>query len=139
RLETEALLLAGKRGSGAGASPRPGGRVEVDIVHHPAVFSVLEMHLDCVADPHTYKGTRNRAIEGPEPVCCSGVEPSFKLHSLEIDPHRLRRPPRNRRRDVCGVVRDVRYPVDNVDRVDAAAPDSRLMLGRHDMRLSEGG
>ena len=131
RLEGDGLLLSGRRARGAGAAARPGRRVEVDVVHHRAVFVVLQVHFDVVADANANERTGDPPVEGPESVSGIAVETRLQLHGLEIDAHLFGPGSLDRRRKVGRIMGDVRHPLELVHVVEAAAATGRCRGGRH--------
>ena len=66
RLESEYLLLTGRRLQPDRAASRTGRPMEIDRVHHRAVRRVLHVDLDRIAHAHAHERTRHCAVEGPE-------------------------------------------------------------------------
>ena len=89
-LKVKPFSVAGIGHRGDAAAARTGHRVEVDIVLHPAVFVVLERHLDGVADPHPHEGSRHLAVEGPVAVGGAVGEIGDALDRVELDADDLR-------------------------------------------------
>ena len=83
RLEGNGLLGAGIGLREFSPASRSGGRVEIDRMDHDAILTVLEAHLDRVANAHPYEGTGNFAVEGPIVVRRFVVELADKLDSLQ--------------------------------------------------------
>ena len=79
------------------------------------------MHLDGVADAYAHERPRHASVEGPELVGGLLVEPGLDLDGLEIDPHRLRGAPGDRRRKVGGVPSNVGHALEGVDVVEPVA------------------
>ncbi len=78
--------------------------MEIHVVRHPAVFGVLKVALDSVADPHTDEGIRHTAIEGPEGERAVGAQMSFELNRFEIDTYCHLLPPGDRWWDISRIV-----------------------------------
>ena len=88
---------------------RTGGGLEVDRVQHGAAVSILQVHLDRIADADAQHRTWHLAVESPLAECRSFRESRLKLYGDEIDPHRLRSPVADRRRNVRRFLRDVGF------------------------------
>lgn len=63
--------------------------MEVDIVHHHAVFVVLQMHFDMVADPDAQEWPGYPAVEGLEVEGSVPVQPTLQFDRLEVHPYGL--------------------------------------------------
>src|SRR5690606_18830696 len=99
-LEAEGVLLT-RHGSGQyRAAARTSGSMEVHVMGHPAVFVILQIALDGIADTHTNEGAGHAGVEGPEAEGAARVEVSFQLDGLQVDAYRLRLPAGDRGRNV---------------------------------------
>ena len=67
--------------------------MEIDVVHHPAVFGVLEADLHGIADADPHHGSRHLAVEGPVAVARAIGQLAHQLDGLQIDLNGFGLPP----------------------------------------------
>lgn len=81
--------------------------MEIDVVRHDAVASVLQCHFDSVAYAHADHRPRNFPIEGPVVIGRTVSELAGQFDGLKMNLYRLRPSPPNGSRKVAGVANDV--------------------------------
>ncbi|KGS79764.1 hypothetical protein X947_4295 [Burkholderia pseudomallei MSHR7334] len=100
RLEREARFVARRGEARRRAAARARHRVQIDVVRHFAVRTILEMEFDRVALPHADEVAGHRAAEGPERVVHAVGDRQHFLDHFEIDDDLRRVAARDRRRHV---------------------------------------
>jgi hypothetical protein len=78
--------------------------MEIDIVHQPAVFPVLEIDFNCISNPHPHERAGHRAVESPEAEAGAFIEQRFLFNGFQIDADDLGFLARYRRRDHRGIM-----------------------------------
>ena len=81
-------------------------------MNHRAVSGVLDAHIHGVADANAQHRSGDAAVERPIAERGAFREAAFEFNRIEIDPHRLRRPVADRRRNLGRFLRDVGFDQD---------------------------
>ena len=89
------------------AAAGSGDGVEVDVVHHHAVDSVLERHFDGIADAYTNKRSRHLLVEGPVAIGGAVIQLASYLDGIEVDLDRLWPSATDRPGEVGGIADDI--------------------------------